>query len=472
MTAATGEFKLIMRVIALSLLLSLQAFAQEKTVNEVTPSVQAVAPAASPSAAPSPTPGGTPEPTTNTEAEKSADSTFVAKMNNEFDKTFPKFSFKSYGYFTFSQAETFKAVNDLTKYNRRKMDLAEIAFEGNYELTPTSKIEFEVEIEHGGVGTAMEFDPFEEFGEFETEVEKGGEVALPEFVYKKTFPITGSALKVGKFPLFISLGTVLEKPGRFPAILSSDVEAAMIPYHWNELGVQAEQKLWMFTGRLGMVSGLNSEFFRSYSWVGGGYQRQFENVNADDLATVASLEFGSVAKGTGVGLAYYNGNTQNNRYKKDKLTVSAEVEIWSLMVNYRIWKFQLTGESLRGTLENSDKVALANSTLGGLAKPKSFAPLGHKAVLDSVQLAFDIFDDNTLVPYARWEHVNTFEEVQGSISVYPRYDWTRQSAGIMWAWDQGAFMKFQYAEDKTELVGMPDTKWFGLAFGFDIAKFN
>ncbi|WP_255490176.1 hypothetical protein [Bdellovibrio sp. KM01] len=472
MTAAIGELKLIMRVIALSLLLSLQAFAQEKTVNEVTPAVQVVAPAPSPSVSPSPTPGGTPEPTTNMEAEKSAPVSTVMVTKAEDLKAFPKFSFKSYGYFTFSQAETFKAVNDLTKYNRRKMDLAEIAFEGNYELTPTSKIEFEVEIEHGGVGTAMEFDPFEEFGEFETEVEKGGEVALPEFVYKKSFPTTDSVLKVGKFPLFISIGTILEKPSRFYAIQASDVEAAMIPYHWNELGVQAEQKIWKFTGRLGLVSGLNSEFFRSYSWVGGGYQRQFENVNADDLATVASLEFGSVAKGSGVGLAYYNGNSQNNRYKKDKLTVSAEVEIWSLLVNYRIWKFQLTGESLRGTLENSDKVALANSTLGGLAKPKSFAPLGHKAVLDSVQLAYDIFDDNTLVPYVRWEHVNTFDEVQGSITKYPRYDWTRSSAGLMWAWDQGAFMKFQYAEDRTELIGMPETKWFGLAFGFDIAKFN
>jgi hypothetical protein len=92
--------------------------------------------------------------------------------------------------------------------------------------------------------------------------------------------------------------------------------------------------------------------------------------------------------------------------------------------------------------------------------------------LDSVQLAFDIFDDNTLVPYVRWEHVNSFDEVQGSIPVYPRYDWTRKSTGIMWAWDKGAFTKFQYAEDHTELNGMPDTKWFGLAFGFDIAKFN
>ncbi|WP_413559836.1 hypothetical protein [Bdellovibrio sp. HCB209] len=461
-----------MRVIALSLLLCSQAFAQEKTVNEVTPTVQAVAPAASSSTTPAPTPGGTPEPTTTSEADNNAQGTVVASVPKNSVEAFPKLSFKSYGYFTFSQHETFKAVNDLTKYNRRKMDLAEIAFEGTYDLTPSSKIEFEVEIEHGGVGTAMEFDPFEEFGEFETEVEKGGEVALSEFVYKKSFDTTGSALKVGKFPLFISLGSILTKPGRTPSILTSDVEAAMIPYHWNELGVQVEQKLWMFTGRLGMVSGLNSEFFRSYSWVGGGYQRQFENVNADDLATVASLEYGSVSKGTGIGLAYYGGNTAGNRYKKDKLSVDANLQILSALVNYRIWRFVITGQVIHGQLDNSDKVALANSTLGGLAKPKSFAPLGHKAELESAQLSYDVFEGGDLVVYAKYEHVNTFAEVEGTIPEYPRYDWTRTSAGLMWAWDKGAFMKAQYAEDVTELTGLPRTKWIGLAFGFDIAKFN
>lgn len=387
------------------------------------------------------------------------------------EKSFPSISFKSYGYFTFSQADTFRGVNDLRKYTRRSMDLAEIAFEGVYHLTPTSKIEFEVELEHGGVGNTMEFDPFEEFGEFETEVEKGGEVALPEFFYKKTFTQTNTSLKVGKFPLFISLGSVLGKPTRYAAVNASDLEVNIIPYHWNEMGLQVEQQIpGNFTARLGVVSGLNSEFFRSYSWIGGGYQRQFETVNADDLATVASIEWGSIANGTGVGLAYYTGNTTNNRYKKDKLTVDANVNLWSAMANYRIWRFVLTGEVLSGTLENSDKVVQANATLGGLAKPTSFAPLGHKAILESLQVSYDILENLTV--YQRYEHVDTFEEVEGNIQAKARYNLRRNSTGMMWAWEPGAFMKAQYAKDQTELDGLPSTSWIGLAVGFDIGKFN
>ncbi|MBO9666093.1 MAG: hypothetical protein J7501_04710 [Bdellovibrio sp.] len=443
-------------VFALVFLASVFAFAQDNTVVTVAPMAQV---------APTPTPAATSE----ADANATPVTTVATDEKTILEKAFPKFSLKSYGYFTFSQEETFKAVNDLTKYNRRKIDLAEIAFEGIYDLTTTSKIEFEVEIEHGGVGTSMEYDPFEEFGEFEKELEQGGEVALTEFVYKKNFNKTNTALKVGKFPLFISLGTILTKPSKYAAINASDVEIAMIPYHWNEMGVQVEQKLGDFTGRLGLVSGLNSEFFRSYNWVGGGYQRQFETINADDLATVASIEWGSISKGTGIGLAYYNGNTTNNRYKKDKLTVDSYVTLVSLMVNYKLGRFMITGEAINGTLENSDKVSTANKSIRGL-NPGAFSALGHKAELQSLQLAYEFSDE--WIGYLRHEHVNTFEEVQGSVVAAPRYDRTRETGGLMWAFEKNAFMKFQYAEDQTDLDGLPKTKWFGVAFGFDIGKFN
>lgn len=390
-------------------------------------------------------------------------------------REYPYFSLQSYGYFIFSQGETFKTntktdPNYNQPYVRRQIDLAAIAFEGSYNLSETSKFEFEVELEHGGTGVAMEFDPFEEFGEFETEVEKGGEVVLPEFVYKKTFTKTDTQLKLGKFPLFISLGTILEKPHRYPSVLASDVEVFMIPAEWNETGLQLEQKLWNFTGRLGLVSGLNSEFFRSYSWVGGGYQRQFESINADDLATVASLEYGSILKGTGVALAFYQGNTTDNRWKKDKLTVDSNVTIWSLLLNYKLGRFGFMGEALNGSLENSDSVVAANATLGGLAKPKSFVALGSRAVLQSLTVSYDLSDEFSF--YLKAEHVDTFADTEGTIQKLPRYDVNKRGLGFMWYFDKGSFMKAQYTRTKTGLSDLPETYQANLAFGFDIAKFN
>ncbi len=371
----------------------------------------------------------------------------------------------------FGQKETFKTVQNLEPYVRRQIDLAEIAFEGEFILTDSSKIEFEVEIEHGGVGTAVEFDPFEEFGEFEPEIEKGGEVTLPELYYKKTFKMTDTSLKVGKFPLFISLGSILAKPHRYPTVLASDLEMRMIPLGWTETGVQLEQKfLSQFTARLGLVTGLNSEFFRSYSWIGGGYQRHFESSNADDLATVASLEFGNVAKNEGVGIAYYDSDTTGNRYKVDKMKEAARVTLWSLMGGYKWRGFGISGEYIQGELGNSDLVSSVNKTLAGLAKPKAFSSLGHKAILQSLQVSYEPITDLTF--YYKAEHVDTFADVEGNINKDPRYNVSKRSGGLMWMWDTAAFVKVQYSREKAELLGLPETYQANIAFGFDLDKFN
>lgn len=389
-----------------------------------------------------------------------------AKASSEF----PKLEFKSYGYMVYGQKETFKTVQNLKPITRREMDLAEIAFEGEYLLNENAKFEFEVEIEHGGVGTTIEFDPFEEFGEFESEIEKGGEVVLPEFYYKKTFPKTNTALKVGKFPVFIALGSVLTKPSRNASIIASDVEGRMIPVGWTEMGVQVEQKYKGFTVRAGAISGLNSEFFRTYSWIGGGYQRHFETSNADDIATLISLEWGDVVKGSGIAVGRYQGNTTGNRYKVDKMTEEAVVTLDSAMATYKYGRIGFAGELIYGDLSNSNIVSQRNATLGGLAKPKAFSALGHKAVLESVQLSYDAFEEFTV--YVKAEHVDTFADAEGTINKNPRYDVSKRSAGFVWFFDTAAFLKFQFLRENTELLGLPETSAANFAFGFDLDRFN
>lgn len=391
------------------------------------------------------------------------------ETKEEIHPEFPEFEFKSYGYIVFGQRETFKSVQNLEPFVRREMDLAEIAFEGEYEISPTAEIEFEIEIEHGGVGSAIEFDPFEEFGEFESEIEKGGEVVLHELYYTKFFNKYKSALKIGKFPVFISLGSVITKPSRYASILVSDVEARMIPLGWTEMGVQFEHQMGPVKARLGLANGLNSEFFRSYSWVGGGYQRHFETTNGDDLAAIASLELGDVSKGRGFAISRYYGDTTGNRYKIDKLTEPATVMLLSFMGAYKYKNVGFMGQLIQGELENSDLVSQKNATLGGLAKPKAFSPLGHIAVLQTAQISYDVAEDFTF--FVKAEHVDTFAEIQGNIAKNPRYDVNKRGGGFVWFFDTAAFLKAQYLREKTNLVGLPETYQMNFAFGFDLDRF-
>lgn len=373
---------------------------------------------------------------------------------------YPKMS--GYGIFDYRNYQTFKSTNNFSPYFREQMDLTEFAIEAEYELNQGNKFEFEIEIEHGGTGTAYEFEPLEEFGEFESEVEKGGEVVLSELVYfKRMNDFMG--VKVGKFPLRIGLGSVMTHPGSVIAPQASYLEDRMIPGSWNEVGVELELKWEEIKSRLAVVNGLNSEFFRTYNWIGGGYQRHFEEINAEDKAFIFNIEYGDVKRTQGVAISYYRGDSSNNRYKKDKLSAEATVQIISGLGHYRIGNWTFLGQYIRGTLENSDQVIEANSTLGGLAKPKSFASLGSAALHRLFQVSYDMFDNWAV--YSKYEYVNTFLQVANeTVAPLPRYDVVYLAAGSRWIIDENSQLKLEYGVEKTKLENLPETKHYTLSY--------
>ena len=61
--------------------------------------------------------------------------------------------------------------------SRAIIDITRLALELEVELLKDTELEAEVEFEHGGAGAALELE-FEEFGEFEQEIEKGGEAVV------------------------------------------------------------------------------------------------------------------------------------------------------------------------------------------------------------------------------------------------------------------------------------------------------
>ena len=381
---------------------------------------------------------------------------------------YPRVKQRYMGIMEVREFDQFKTVQNLEPYRRRTLDITEVEMELEVLINEISKIELEVEIEHGGTGTALEFDNFEEFGEFESEVEKGGEISISEVFYHRKLS-DSTALIVGKAPLYVSLTSAARKPLLNVATSPSNLEERMIPVKWSEPGLQLESRLSDFTIRGGVVAGLNSEFFRKYSWIGGGHQRQFEHSNIDDVAATATLEYGDVARGRGLALAHYYGNTRNNRHKKDKLNENAHVALWTLMGSWTLGPITATGEAIRGTLQNSEAVVVANATLGGLAKPKNFASLGASAALDVLQIRWDL--NESWAVFGQWERVNTFQEIQGQIFADPRYDVRQEGGGLWHTWDDVFFWKFHYWKEQTRLEGLPATETYLVQFGFDTGEF-
>ena len=84
-------------------------------------------------------------------------------------------AFKDYGSNRF-----FGHSNGNVKENRSTIAIPRAVIAGDYKFNSKWILGLEVEFEAGGVGTAYELENTEN-GEYETEIEKGGEVALEQF---------------------------------------------------------------------------------------------------------------------------------------------------------------------------------------------------------------------------------------------------------------------------------------------------
>ena len=381
---------------------------------------------------------------------------------------YPQFKSSVKGFMTLKQFQTFEDVVTTTPYWKRQADLNELSLTGEYYITPKSEIEFEIEFEHGGTGSALEYDPMEEFGEFEKELEKGGEVVLSEFYYRRAFE-NMMWIKVGKIPVYISLGNVQENLLQYSTIYSVSSEASLIAHEWREMGIELQKRFGGFNARTSLLTGLNSEFFRKYNWVGGGYQRQFENINANSLAGTLTFEYGDVSLDDGIATTIYYNEVSGNRYKQRKMSSDASITLFSIFGSWHFERFGVRGEFIQGTLTRSDQISLANASLTSSVNPGAFAPLGHTAQLEMGEIFYYMIDDDEarLTAFFNYQHVDSMKTVEGSILKDDRYNRVISTFGLMKTWEKIMFVKAEYAKSSNALVGFPETSEFQLAFGFD-----
>ena len=136
------------------------------------------------------------------------------------------------------------------------MDVTRLALELEAELLPQVELEAEVEFEHGGTGGALELE-YEEFGEFEQEVEKGGEVILEELYVKRSFG-EHLHLSAGHFYVAVGLLSDLYRPLDYYGTVRPESEAAVIPALWHETGIEASGRVRQWRWRLQVINGLDA----------------------------------------------------------------------------------------------------------------------------------------------------------------------------------------------------------------------
>ena len=140
-----------------------------------------------------------------------------------------KYNFYSDNMFRYSHAEKYADAK-----GHGRVDLPHAVFMMSYDFGKGWTFNTEVEFEHGGTESAVEVEA-EETGEFEKEIERGGEVALEQFWLQKSFLDSKINIRLGHIIVPVG-GTNL------PAEMSNDIYVNLMVWH-RGLAVPAARDL-------------------------------------------------------------------------------------------------------------------------------------------------------------------------------------------------------------------------------------
>jgi hypothetical protein len=358
---------------------------------------------------------------------------------------------------------------------RATVDIERVAIEPSYQLSDRIRLEGEIEFEHGGTGASMEFDKFEEFGEYEQEIEKGGEVVL-EKIYADITVAPWLTVRVGHFYVPVGLTNSDYEPTDYFTVNRSEAETSILPATWHETGVQLYGTTGPLTYRAMVVNGLDATGFSSSTWVALGHQGRFEMINAEDLAVAGRLDF-EAAEGIEFGASGYFGNSANNRPKPD-LTVPANVGIGELHGVVESGPFTARVLALYGALQNAGAVSKANRNLSNNLNVKR-SPVGSAALGWYAEAGFDLMSlfptaatDTTWTPrldlFGRYEFYDTMFKVDEEIHDNPRWERHVVTAGINLKLDPKFVLKGAYSHRSlgTPTDNREDTYSLGMGFEF------
>ncbi len=375
------------------------------------------------------------------------DTTLLQKMN--------RFSFGCYGamnYYNFTwQTDSIK---------RNTIDNERLVMDIGYDWT--SKIHFntEIEFEHGGTGVSVEFDRFEEFGEFEFDVSKGGEVLIEQmnldFQLSPFFNV-----KVGRLKVPFSLMFQRDEPTDYFTAINSEMESYILPENWTENGITAygtidKNQKWKYN--IGIFNGLDGSAFNSANWIKRGNQRRFEMANAENIALATRIDY-FFNDASSVGMSGYISNTTDNRPKPD-LRVKAVVAMAEAHLKYQQKAITISAMALYGTLSNSEALTNQNRNLSNNLNVKR-TPVGAAAVGAFAEIGISILGKNGIIKktkqnnsilYTRWDYYDTMYKTQGAIFNNPRWQRHSVTIGAVYKIIDPVQFKIQYTMRK---VGAP-----------------
>lgn len=330
-----------------------------------------------------------------------------------------------------------------TKEDRNTIAIPRFVLAIDYKFNPKWMLGAEIEFEAGGTGTALELENTEN-GEYETEIEKGGEVALEQFhITRLIHPAFN--IRAGHMIVPVGLTNAHHEPINFFGSVRPEGETTILPSTWHETGIE-------FFGSFGsgytrfdyqaqIVAGLNPNGFDRNTWVASGKQGYFETDNFTSPAYVARLDYNGV-KGLRVGGSFYycaDAGKNSDKIQTYAAIGKIPVRIYTADAQYRNKYVTARGNIVYGNLGNSTALSRKNGQLSNLSPYSRITPIAKNAVSYGGEVGVNlahIFQEvkkiPVIYPFARYEYYNPQEKGESGQTMDNRCQVSAWTAGANW----------------------------------------
>jgi hypothetical protein len=258
----------------------------------------------------------------------------------------------------------------------------------------------------------------------EIELEHANEISL-EFAYVDYLLSENVGVRAGM--LLAPLGWVneLHEPPVFLGTERPVTENRIIPTTWRENGI-------------GLFGGTDALSWRAYvmnSFAGSGFdgsglrggRQKGAQALAEDLGVAARLDYVG-RPGVLLGASGFIGETAQGAQLAGT-DVGGEVRIWDVHAEYARQGLELRALVAGASVDEAAELSLLN----GLVGP---AGIGSRMLGWYVQAGFDVLRTSSathqLIPYVRYEEVDTQREVPAGFAADPGNDLTVTSLGVAW----------------------------------------
>ena len=353
-------------------------------------------------------------------------SCLCATAQDEKDTTSSRLSIGAYGEAVMTRnfySQSFNRYKQPENYANDKshgrFDLPHVSINIGYDLGKGWSFGSEIEFEHGGNGTAVEIEA-EEAGEYEAEVEKGGEVNIEQFWINKEFMGGKFNIKAGELVVPVGYSNSHHEPDLFFTVYRPEGEATIMPNTWHQLGISLWGRLkdWKYEALL--LSGLNSESFSAENFVHYGATSPYEFKVANNYAGAVRIDNYSVP-GLRIGLSGYYGYTFRNTLRTPGAKyddVTGALGIVALDFTLNRWNWIVRGNVDYARFDDADVISAYNQANWTHHKyqdgnPHKYSNIGSNAVAYAIEAGYNIFSqipklaDEKFYVFGRFEHYNT-----------------------------------------------------------------